>query len=723
MPMDGANCSMLPYGCMQTLGELNLYFFQYASGSNQEWYPYDMTRELDLEEAVVNVRHRSYWSTNTPGIDKGITYSRKAFVSAKGECFALKLTANKPRAINFNAQLNRTENFLVQPAAHDSLLMTGQVSNGTGGGGVKYACLLKVETKGGSVDTEHTVLKVRGADEVVLYLTAATDMKFYGSRNCPSAEDAVFADMEMAVETGWDLLLADHIGEYRKYFARCSLSINAPEKELESLPLDQRLIRAGKGETDTGLIVLMFHYGRYLLISASRPDGMPVGIQGVWAEEIQTAFNGDYHLNAQQIMYWHAECCNMPELHTPYLKLAGALQESGAKTAEAFYHSRGWVAHTFTNPWLFTLPGGDVNWGATIMGGAWLCVHLWEHYLYGEDREYLKWAYPIMKGSAEFLLDRLVVDPVTGRKVIFPGNTPENFFVANDGSVVSLSEGTTYDMEITRYLFKACAKAADLLQADAEFASAVRKALNEIAPTRIASDGRIMEWQREHREYKPYHRHISPLWGAFPGDSISVEETPDLAEACVKLIDKRTFTGHSWVMMHRAGVLARLYRGEAIYDILHKVLQYGIFTNLLTHVYFTKQDEQTPETEYQNPFQYNHIFELDGNMGFPAVIVEMLMQSHRKASAIVDGKKTELTVIQLLCALPKAWERGKIAGIRARGNFIVSMEWADGKLCNALIRGRKGGRCIVRYAGKDVLIDFCDRDTVRLTGDLESIEE
>ena len=495
------------------------------------------------------------------------------------------------------------------------------------------------------------------------------------------------------------------------------MSINQPDEAIESLPIDKRLIRKGQGEPDDGLIVLMYNYGRYLLISASRPNGMPLGIMGIWGEEIQSPFNGDYHLNAQQITYWAAECCNLPEQHMPYLKLAEALQEPGEKVAKAFYNSRGWVAHTFTNPWLFTLPGGEVHWGATITGGAWLCVHLWEHYLYCMDRDYLKWAYPIMKGAALFLLDRLVVDPVTNKKVIFPGNSPENYFIDDEGNQVALCEGTTYDMEITRYLFKACVEAADILGMDKEFAAELSQTIVETAETRIASDGRIIEWQREHKEAKPYHRHISPLWGAFPGDAISVEETPDLAKACVKLIEARTFTGHSWALVHRIGVLARIYEAEKIYDILNQFMCYGIFANLLCHEYFTMQDETTPETDLQDPFQYSNIFEIDGNTGFPAVITEMLLQSHRTSTVIIDGAETTVPVIHLLCTLPKAWESGRMSGVRARGGFTIDFEWSNGRLKTTSISGQPNSSCIIRYNGSDRLICLDEKGTAHVSED------
>ena len=718
MPMDGANCALLPYGSAQNLCELNLSFFQFASGCNQEWYPFEIKRELDFEEAVASVTHRSFWHTNTPGYNKGVTYQRKAFVSQEGECFAMKLTANRDSSISFNAQLNRSESFVVAPAGNDGILLSGQLSDGLGGKGVKYACLLRVIIDGGAVETDHTVLKVRGANSAVLLVTMATDMKFYGSRNLEDPVAAVAEDMARAVMLGWDTLLEDNIALQKKYFHRNSFSINEPEEALEALPIDTRLIRKGLGEPDEGLFVLMYNYGRYLLISASRPEGMPLGIMGIWGEEIQSPFNGDYHLNAQQITYWAAECCNLSELHMPYLKLAEALQEPGSRVAKAFYGSGGWVAHTFTNPWLFALPGGEVHWGATITGGAWLCVHLWEHFLYNnEDMDFLAWAYPIMKGAAEFLLDRLITVPQTGKKVVFPGNSPENYFVDAQGREVALCEGTTYDMEITRYFFNACIEAAGLLGKDGCFAERLRNEIAETAETRIASDGRILEWQHEHREAKRYHRHISPLWGAFPGDAINTEDTPALAAACVKLIDERTFTGHSWAMVHRMGVLARLYEAERIYDILNQLMRYGIFTNLLCHEYFTLQDETTPETDLQDPFQYNNIFEIDGNTGFPAIIAEMLMQSYRQVEWADGGGTEPLRVIQLLCALPQAWRSGRIEGLKARGSYIVDIEWENNALKTAAVKGKKGSRCVVRYAGRDVLASFEPCDTVSLSLD------
>ena len=718
LPMDGANSGMLPYGCMQTLGELNLYFFQFASGCNQEWYPYEMERELDMEQGTANFRHRSYWATNTPGYDKGMIYQRKAFVSRKGEAFVMKISATKEGNVSFNAQLSRSENFEVIPVGSDCLLMRGQLSDGKGGGGVKYASLLRVVTDGGKIETDHTVLKVRNANSAVIYITAATDMKFFGARNLDDPEKAVFDDMEKAVGYGYEDLLKEHIRSHSEMFNRVSLQINNPVKELEEMPFDQRLRRRGKGEADDGLIVLMFNFGRYLLISSSSPTGMPIGITGVWCEEIQTPFNGDYHINAQQIAYWNAECCNLPELHMPYLKLAEAIQESGEKTAKAFYNAKGWVAHTITNPWLYTLPGGEPHWGATIVGGAWLCVHLWEHYLYSEDEAYLRWAYPIIKGSVEFLMDRLIVDPLTGKKVIFPGNTPENYFLDNESNAVCIDKGTTYDMSICEYLFKACIKAAGILGIDEEFAEKVKAELDELIPIRLGSDGRILEWQEEHREAKPYHRHISPLWGAFPGDLISVEETPELAEGCIKLIEKRTFTGQTWAMMHRCCVLARLYEGDRIGEIFDTILYYGITANMLCHVYFTKQDERTPETDRQDPFDDRTIFEIDGNMGFTAAVVEMLLQSHKKRTVVLKGKEQELNVIQLLCALPSAWKSGSIKGVRARGEFIADIDWSEGKLQHVAVRGKPGSKCILKYGDKEVMLDFADRFEINMDGNL-----
>ena len=467
---------------------------------------------------------------------------------------------------------------------------------------------------------------------------------------------------------------------------------------------------------DDGLMTLMFNYGRYLLIQAQRIGGMPAAIEGIWCEEIQSPFNGDYHINAQQGTYWHAESCNLPEFHEPYLKLAQALTVNGSDVARKFYNSRGWTAHTITNPWLYALPGGEPHWGGTIVGGAWLCVHLWEHYLYGEDKDYLKEVFPTMKGGALFLLDRLVVDPETGKKVIFPGNTPENFYEDEDGNPLSVSLGTAYDMGITRYLFKAVADAYEVLEAagmagdleadagseaGATAASEVEElkaAYDELAYYGINSKGKFMEWQREFTEHKPFHRHISPLWCVYPGCEVSREETPELAEAAMVLLNSRTFTGQMWAMTWRCAVLARLHDGDRIDWILNTLNYFGITANLLSHVYFAKQDETTPETDLQTPFDNKAIFEIDGNTGYSAVVVEMLMQSHRTE----DG----LRVIELLPSLPSAWKSGSIRGMRARGEIIVDLAWENGELKSAEVTGAAGKKCIVKYKGVKKVIEL-----------------
>lgn len=716
MPMDGANCALLPYGSAQVLGELDLFFFQFASGCGQEWYPFQYHRELNLEEATATTTYRSFWQSNTPGSDKECVYTRQAIVSRDGECAAIRLSASRAGSIGFNAQLRRPERFRVESAGPNGLLMTGCLSDGTGGDGVLYACLLRVMAVGGTVEQDGTVLSVRGAEEAVLYITAATDMKCFGSRNCEDPVQTVFNDMEKACGLGWEYLLKENVRWQKKMFRRNLFSLGELQRDVEELPLDRRLARVAAGERDDGLLVLLYQFGRYLLLRGSRRGGMPLGIMGIWGEEIQAPFNGDYHLNAQQITYWAAECCNMSEFHEPYLHMAEALQKPGTDVAKAFYHSRGWVAHVFTNPWLFALPGGEVHWGATITGGAWLCIHLWEHFLYTQDRAFLERAYPVMKGAAEFLEDRLVMDPALGKLVIFPGNSPENIFLDEQNRPTSLCQGTTYDMEITRALFQACTEAARILEKDMPFAARLEKTIGELAETRLGSDGCIMEWQREFREMKPYHRHISPLWGAFPGCSITPEDTPELAEGCIKLIKKRTFTGHTWAMVHRLGVLARLHQGNWADDILNQILRYGVFSNLLSHVYFSIQDETEPETDLQNPFQYDNIFEIDGNTGLPAVVAELLLQSFRRRPVQTERGEKELWVLELLRSLPDAWQDGYITGLRARGSLEVDIFWKEGKLLRTEIRGEPGQSCIVSWNDKEIVVNLESGRAV-LTGD------
>jgi len=362
--------------------------------------------------------------------------------------------------------------------------MTGVLDYGRGGGGVAYACRVRAVARGGTVAVSGETMEIHEADEALLFVTAATNARTFGGRNSPDERAASAADMDRVCGRVWADLLEEHVADYRRYFDRVRLELAGGVGGIE-LPTPRRLAAAARGAVDPGLAALYFNFGRYLLVCSSRPGGLPANLQGIWAEEIQTPWNGDWHLNAQQMNYWPAEVCNLSELHEPYLKLVESLQKPGARTARAYYNARGWVAHTITNPWGFTSPGEHASWGSTTTGSAWLCLHLWEHWSYTLDLDYLAWAYPILKGSALFYLDMLIPEPEHGWLVTAPANSPENAFLLPDGGRASVCMGPTYDMQLLRFLFGACIEASEILGLDPESRREWAAARERLAPTRV----------------------------------------------------------------------------------------------------------------------------------------------------------------------------------------------------------------------------------------------
>jgi alpha-L-fucosidase 2 len=654
----------------------------------------DYKRLLDISRAMSEV---SFQVGNT-------RYSRETFASAPAGAILQRISASTPGKVSFVLDLSRLGRAKTKSVTSDTIEMEGQTGNS-----LQFRVLVHVKIHGGTVRTqEDGKLIVEAADSAEIALTAATTYVLdYDAGYKGGDLNIAQAEMAKLLQKDYAALKTEHIHDYQHYYNRVSLDLGPAS----SKPTNERLQEYAK-QHDPSMAALVYNFGRYLLISSSRPENpLPANLQGIWADGLAPAWNGDYHININlQMNYWPAESANLGEMQMPEIKLIESWVKPGEKTAKAYFgpNTPGWVATYGTNAWGWTSPGAGLPWGIWFSGGAWMTQQMWEHYAFTRDREYLKRVYPTMKGAAEFWLATLVENS-NGKLIASPSSSPENFYYMDDGKASSIDAGTAVDREIVWDLFGNVATAAADLGIDSDFRAKLLAAQNKIEPLQIGSRGQLMEWSHDWKDGDPHHRHLSHLFALFPGHQISVDETPKLAAAAQETLRERGDESTGWALAWRINCWARLHRGDRALDVL---------SNLLRMTSEGGTNYNAGGGLYPNLFDAHPPFQIDGNFGAVSAIDEMLLQSHER---YVNRKipNRDFYYIDLLPALPSQWKDGSVRGLRARGGFQVDEFWKNGSLVRVSITSVGGNFTTVRYGNHEKQIRLKTGETKILSGTLQ----
>jgi len=654
----GLTAKKLHGSVYQSVGMLNLNFE--ANDGYTDYY-----RELDVEKGIFTTTFKV----------KEVLYKREVYTSLPDQVVVVKLTASKLGMLSFSANFDGELKNYSGAIDSNTLQMTGLSGNHEGvSGKVRFDSRARIINNGGKTTIEAGTIKVSNADEVVIYIAIATNFTDYKTLDTTESKNCS-AYLEAASSKSYKKILSRHVNAYQNYFNR--VSFNLGTSAASKLPTDER-IKNFATTNDPQLICLYYQFGRYLLISSSQPGGQPANLQGIWNGSTHPAWDSKYTININTEMnYWPAEKCNLSELHDPLIQLVKDLSVQGAETAKVMYKSGGWVAHHNTDIWRITGVVDFANAGQWPMGGAWLCQHLWERYLYTGNVKYLESVYPVLKSACKFYQDFLIEEPTHKWLVVSPSISPENIPNGHEGSAVTA--GITMDNQLLLDLFTKTIKAAKVLNKDPDLTAELQKLIDRLPPMQIGRYGQLQEWMDDVDNPDDKHRHVSHLYGLYPGNQINPYTNPELFNAAKTVLIHRGDVSTGWSMGWKVNLWAHLLDGNHANKLIK---------NQLTLVDPVKQSDKGGT--YPNMFDAHPPFQIDGNFGCTSGITEMLVQTQNGA-------------ISILPALPDEWKNGSITGIRTYGGFEVSIEWKNNQVQQLIIKSNLGGNCRIQVPNEVTL--------------------